>query len=317
MAEQTIAMGKGEIGKKRSKKLTWMKENWILYLMLMPGVILTFVFRYIPMYGVVIAFQNFSPIRGVFGSEWVGFQHFTRFLTSPNFGMIFDNTLRLSVLGLIAGFPVPIILALMINQIRRKGAKKNIQLILYAPNFISVVVVVGMLFILLAPTGPVNSIVTMFTGEPIFFMSKPEYFRTIYILSGIWQGAGWSSIIYTAALANVDTQLYDAAMIDGASLFQRIRHVELPVLKPTMVVLFILAAGGIMSVGFEKAFLMQTAMNLPASEIIPTHVYKVGLLSMDFSFGSAIGLFNTVINLILLIIVNTIVKKLNEGEGII
>jgi len=326
MVKKDLAVRLGNKGREESrlsssaklkKSLTYMRENWILYLMLLPGVLLTFVFRYIPMYGILIAFQNFSPMRGIWGSEWVGFAHFTRFLTSPNFGMLLNNTLRLSIFGLLVGFPIPIILALMLNQIRRKGAKRNIQLILYAPNFISVVVVVGMIFFLLSPTGPVNSIVEIFTGQPIFFMSRPEYFRTIYIVSGIWQGAGWSSIIYTAALANVDTQLYDAAMLDGASLLQRIRHIELPILKPTMVVLFILSAGGIMSVGFEKAFLMQTSMNIPASEIIPTFIYRVGLVSMDFSFSSAIGLFNTVVNLVLLLLVNFVVKKLNEGEGLI
>ena len=311
-----MAMEKEEISKKRNKTLAYMKANYVLYLFLVPGMLLTFIFNYIPMYGMLIAFQNFSPMRGVWGSEWVGLDNFIRFVSSPNFRVIFENTLRLSVFDLLIGFPMPIILALMLHQIRRKGVKKNIQLILYAPNFISTVVIVGMLFIFLSPTGPINALITMITGEPIFFMSRPEFFRTIYIASGIWQFAGWASIIYTAALASVDPQLYDAAMIDGASLLQRIRNIEIPILKPTMVVLFILAAGNIMAIGFEKAFLMQTSMNLPTSEIIPTFVYRIGLQSMDFSYASAIGLFNTVINLILLIVVNTVVKRLNDGEGL-
>jgi putative aldouronate transport system permease protein len=288
----------------------------MLYLFMAPAVILTIVFKYIPMYGSIIAFKDFSPMKGIWGSDWVGLEHFTKFLTSPNFGDIFMNTLKLSTYGLILGFPVPIILALMLNQVKRASVKKNIQLILYAPNFISVVVIAGMLFIFLSPMGPINTILSVFTDKPISFMSDPNSFISIYILSGIWQGAGWASIIYVAALSNVDPQLHDAATIDGASLLQRGWHIDLPTLKPMMAVLFILAAGGIMGIGFEKAYLMQTAMNIPTSEIIPTYVYKVGLQAGDYAYSSAVGLFNSVINVILLIFVNFVVKKLNEGEGL-
>ncbi|MEK4432770.1 ABC transporter permease subunit [Paenibacillus sp. FSL M7-0802] len=293
-----------------------MVRNYILYLFLLPSMILTVIFKYIPMYGSIIAFKNFSPRKGIMGSEWVGFEHFQRFLSSPNFYDILMNTLKLSAYGLILGFPVPIILALMLNLIRGAKLKKNIQLIVYAPNFISVVVVAGMLFVFLSPAGIVNALVTTFTGKPISFMTDPAYFRTVYILSGIWQTAGWSSIIYVATLANVDPQLHDAATIDGASLMKRIFHIDLPALKPVMAVLFILAAGGIMSIGYEKAYLMQTALNTPTSEIIATYVYKVGLQSGDYAYSTAIGLFNSVINVVLLIFVNTVVKKLNEGEGL-
>ncbi|WP_238354020.1 ABC transporter permease [Paenibacillus sp. 23TSA30-6] len=293
-----------------------MVRNYILYLFLLPSIILTVIFKYVPMYGSIIAFKNFSPRKGIMGSEWVGFEHFQRFLSSPNFYDILMNTLKLSAYGLILGFPVPIILALMLNLIRGAKLKKNIQLIVYAPNFISVVVVAGMLFVFLSPTGVVNAMVTTFTGKPISFMTDPAYFRTVYILSGIWQTAGWSSIIYVATLANVDPQLHDAATIDGASLMKRIFHIDLPALKPVMAVLFILAAGGIMSIGYEKAYLMQTALNTPTSEIIATYVYKVGLQSGDYAYSTAIGLFNSVINVVLLIFVNTVVKKLNEGEGL-
>lgn len=288
----------------------------MLYLFLAPAIILTIIFKYIPMYGSIIAFKDFSPMKGIWGSDWVGFEHFTKFLTSPNFGDIFMNTLKLSVFGLVLGFPVPIILALMLNQVKRASIKKNIQLILYAPNFISVVVITGMLFIFLSPTGPINTILSFFMDKPISFMSDPDAFVSIYILSGIWQGAGWASIIYVAALANVDPQLHDAATIDGASLLQRVKHIDLPTLKPMMAVLFILAAGGIMGIGFEKAYLMQTAMNIPTSEIIATYVYKVGLQAGDYAYSSAVGLFNSIINVILLIFVNYVVKKLNEGEGL-
>lgn len=298
------------------KKLHYVRENYFLYLLIAPALILTLVFKYIPMYGAIIAFKDFSTIKGILGSEWIGFDNFTKFLSSPNFETIFMSTLKLSFYGLILGFPIPIILALMLNQVRRAAIKKNFQLVLYAPNFISVVVIVGMLFIFLSPTGPINQLVTMLTGEPIGFLSNPDYFRSIYILSGIWQAAGWSSIIYVAALANVDPELHNAATLDGANILQRMIHIDLPTLKPLMAITFILGAGGIMAIGFEKAYLMQTTMNLPTSEILPTYVYKVGLQAGDYAYSSAVGLFNSVINVILLIVVNYIVKKLNEGEGL-
>jgi putative aldouronate transport system permease protein len=301
---------------KLKNNLEYIKKNYHLYLLVAPAVILTIIFKYIPMYGAIIAFKDFSTIKGILGSDWVGFDNFTKFLSSPNFADIFMNTLKLSFFGLIVGFPVPIILSLMLNQLRRAAIKKNIQLVLYAPNFISVVVIVGMVFIFLSPTGPINQLVSFITGKPLMFMSNPDYFRSIYIISGIWQAAGWSSIIYVAALANVDPELHNAATIDGANILQRMIHIDLPTLKPLMAVTFILAAGGIMSIGFEKAYLMQTSMNLPSSEILPTYVYKVGLQSGDYAYSTAVGLFNSIINVILLIVVNKIVKKLNEGEGL-
>ncbi|QHA94137.1 ABC transporter permease subunit [Bacillus sp. N1-1] len=294
-----------------------MRSNYILYLFLLPAIILTLIFHYVPMYGTIIAFKDFSPIKGIWGSDWVGLEHFMNFLNSPNFLSILMNTIKLSSFDLLIGFPVPVILALMLNQLRRARVKKNLQLILYAPHFISVVVISGMLFIFLSPTGPINSIMTLFTNEPYSFMSDPDAFRSIYIFSGVWQGAGFASIIYVAALSNVDPQLHDAATIDGASLLQRIKHIDLPTLKPVMAVLFILAAGGIMAIGFEKAYLLQTSMNLPASEIIPTYVYKRGLQAGDYSFATAVGLFNAIINVILLFTVNHVVKKLNDGEGLV
>lgn len=301
---------------KLKSNINYIIKNYHLYLLIAPAVILTIIFKYIPMYGAVIAFKDFSTIKGILGSDWVGVENFTKFLSSANFADIFMNTLKLSFFGLIIGFPVPIILALMLNQLRRAAVKKNIQLVLYAPNFISVVVIVGMVFIFLSPTGPINQLVSFITGKPLMFMSNPDYFRSIYIISGIWQAAGWSSIIYVAALANVDPELHNAATIDGANILQRMIHIDLPTLKPLMAVTFILAAGGIMSIGFEKAYLMQTSMNLPSSEILPTYVYKVGLQSGDYAYSTAVGLFNSVINVILLFVVNKIVKKLNEGEGL-
>jgi putative aldouronate transport system permease protein len=316
-AEQTIPVSKPATNTKLSKNLTYIKKNYILYLLIAPAVILTIIFKYIPIYGATIAFKDFSPIRGIAGSEWVGFKHFTSFLTSPNFIEILMNTIKLSSFELLIGFPIPIILALMLNQLRKSSVKKNVQLALYAPHFISVVVVSGMVFLFLSPVGPINALLSTFLDKPISFMSDPDYFRSIYIWSGVWQGAGWASIVYVAALANVDPQLHEAATLDGASLLQRIWHIDLPTLKPVMAVLFILAAGGIMGIGFEKAYLLQTSMNSPSSEIIATYVYKRGLLAGDYSFATAVGLFNAVVNVILLGVVNQVVKKLNEGEGLV
>ncbi len=222
------------------------------------------------------------------------------------------NTLKLSVYGLLWGFPGPIILALLLNRIHNPNLKKRTQLILYMPNFISVIVICGIVRILLSPTGPVN----MFLDARINFMTMPSAFRTIYISSGIWQGAGWASIMYTAALAGVSHELKEAALIDGAGIFQQIKAVEWPAIKDLVIIQFILAAGNIMSVGFEKAYALQTDLNLTTSEIISTYVYKIGLLDGNYSFSTAVGLFNTVINVILLVSVNMVISRMNEGKGL-
>ncbi|WP_105243114.1 ABC transporter permease [Streptococcus suis] len=291
------------------------KQQKLLLLMLLPGLVLTFIFRYIPMYGVLIAFKDYNPLKGVLGSEWIGFEEFTKFLSSPNFGTLLANTLKLSVYGLLLGFLPPIILAIMLNQLLSDKAKKRIQLVLYAPNFLSVVVIVGMIFLFFSVGGPVNSILSLF-GIEANFLTDPDFFRPLYILSGIWQGMGWASTLYTATLVNVDPGLIEAAKLDGANIFQRIWHIDLPALKPVMVIQFILAAGGIMNVGYEKAFLMQTSLNLTSSEIISTYVYKIGLVSGDYSYSTAVGLFNALINIILLIAVNKIVQRINDGQGL-
>ncbi|WP_461199480.1 ABC transporter permease [Enterococcus sp. N249-2] len=301
---------------KVKKNLLYMRKNYLLYLLVLPALVLTFVFKYIPIYGLLIAFKNYNPLQGIIGSPWVGFEHFTRFLSSPNFMVLLGNTLKLSVYGLLLGFLPPIILALSFNLLASDKLKKRLQLILYAPNFISVVIIVGMIFLFFSNQGPINHMYEFLTGKTLPFLTSPDYFRPLYILSGIWQGIGWSSILYTATLSNVSPELIDAAKIDGANILQRIWHVDLPAIKPVMVISFILAAGGIMSVGYEKAYLMQTTMNLPSSEIIATYVYKVGLQSGDYSYSTAVGLFNSVINLILIIVVNQTVKKLNDGEGL-
>ena len=302
--------------KKRARRLKQLKKDKWLYFLMLPGVLLTLVFRYFPMYGAIIAFKDYNPMLGILDSPWVGLEHFREFISSPNFGMLLSNTLKISIYGLILGFFPPIILALSLNQVLNEKIKKKIQLILYAPNFISVVVIVGMLFLFLSANGPINAIVQKLTGNPIMFMSSPDYFRTIYILSGIWQGIGWSSILYTATLAGVSTDLYEAANIDGANLIQKIWHIDLPAMRPIMVISFILSAGNIMNVGYEKAYLMQTSMNIPTSEIISTYVYKVGLQSGNYAYSAAVGLFNMIINVVLLLIVNNITKRLNDGQGL-
>lgn len=291
----------------------YVTQHWQLYVFfLLPALALTLVFKYIPMGGILIAFQRYNPLRGILGSEWVGFQYFERFLSSPDFMTYLGNTLKLSIYGLLWGFPMPILLAFLLNRIESTGIKKKIQLVLYMPNFISVIVLCGIVRILLSVTGPIN----MILGTQINFMTMPEAFRTIYIASGIWQGAGWASIMYTAALSNASQELKEAALIDGANIFQQIKAVEWPAIKDMVVIQFILQAGNIMSIGFEKAYALQTDLNMGTSEIIATYVYKKGLLDGDYSFSTAVGLFNTVINVILLLAVNKVVEKMNDGKGL-
>ena len=291
----------------------YVKKNWQLYLIfLMPAFLLTLIFKYLPMFGIIIAFEEYSPLQGYFGSQWIGLYNFKRLFSSTEFGRLFLNTLKLSGYNLIWSFFPPIILALLLNRISRAGLRRKAQLIVYLPYFISTIVLAGMIRLFFSSVGPINSIL----GTTIDFMSEPSWFRTLYIGSGIWQGAGWASIIYTATLSGVSQELIDAAKIDGATILQQIRHVELPALKPVIVIQFILSAGNILSIGFEKVYAMQTDLNKVTSDIIPTYVYRLGLEMGDYGYSTAVGLFNSVINLILLIAVNMIVKKLNEGEGL-
>lgn len=267
------------------------------------------------MYGAQIAFRDYNPVQGFFGSPWVGLQHFERFVTSFQFERIMVNTLTINSLGLLIAFPVPIVLALLINHLQSERFKKISQTILYSPSFISVVVIVGMIHLLFNPTsGLVNNFLELIGSQPVFFMGDPGWFRPLYIGSDIWQNAGFSMIVYLAALTAIDPALHEAAKMDGANMWRRIRHVDLPGIMPVITILFILAIGNLFNLGFEKVLLMQTDLNLPTSEVIQTYVYKVGLQQAQFSYSAAIGLFNSVLNLILLLTFNWIARKANQAS---
>lgn len=281
--------------------------------MMLPVVVYLFIFAYLPIYGVQIAFKDYNVALGIEGSPWVGFANFERFFRSYQFWNILKNTLILSFYSLIAGFPIPIILALMITQVQREGFKKFVQTVTYAPHFISEVVVVGMLFLFLSPSsGIVNIIMGRFGMEPINFMAESSMYKHLYVWSGVWQGAGWGSIIYIAALSSVNPELYESARMDGASKFQQILHIDLPSIMPTAIILLIMNMGSIMNQSAQKAYLMQTPLTASSQEIIATYVYKIGLIENQFSYSSAIGLFNNIINVILLVTVNTISRKVSD-----
>ena len=303
--------------KKRNKTLILMKRNWILYLFLVPAVVYIAVFMYAPMYGLVIAFKDFSASKGIMGSPWVGTKWFSTFFNAPRFWQILKNTLALSVYSLVVGFPLPVILALIINGIGNTRAKKFRQTVTYMPYFISTVVLVGMMSVLFSPrSGIVNTLLSYLGGSgDTFFMGESKFFRHMYVWSGVWQSTGWNSIIYIAALTGVSQELHEAAKIDGANKLQRILNVDLPAIMPTMVILLIMNCGSILSVGYEKVYLLQNDLNTPVSEVISTYIYKMGLQQQRFSYSTAIGLFNNVINFIILITVNKVSKKIS-GMGL-
>ncbi len=290
------------------------KDNWQLYLMLLVPVVLTIIYKYIPMYGIQIAFRDYKASKGFMGSEWVGLEWFLRFFSAPTFWRMMKNTILLSLYSLLWGFPIPIILALMMNQMRFHRFKRITQTVLYAPHFISTMVICGMIRIFLSPSG---GLINLIAGTSIDFLTESSAFRTIYIASGIWQDAGWGIIVYMATLANVDTSLYEAAKVDGASLFQRIIHIDIPELAPIMVLNLIMSVGGLMNVGFEKVWLLQTDLNKAASDVIAVYVYQQGIERAKYSYSTAVGLFNTVINIILLIAVNKAAKRISEDTSFI
>lgn len=313
MKGSAISAEASAAGKKvRVKPLKLIKKNWDLYLLFIPVVLYFAIFEYGPMYGVLIAFKDYMARFGIMGSPWVGFKHFERFFDSYYFERLILNTLGIGLYDLVVGFPIPILLALMINEVRSSMYKRLVQTVTYAPHFLSTVVVVGMLFLFLSPAGIMNKMIGLFGFGPVHFMTEPAWFKTVYVLSGVWQHMGWSSIVYLAALASVDPQLHEAAKVDGASRLQRIWHINIPGIMPTIVILLILDVGRILSVGFEKVFLMQNELNMQASDVISTYVYRTGIMGAQYSYSAAIGLFNSVVVFVMLVIVNWIARKVNE-----
>lgn len=291
------------------------QRRWQLYLMLLLPVLYIIIFCYLPMGGITIAFKDFSMRKGIWGSDWVGLKYFTQFFSSPDFTRILSNTLILSLYSLLVSFPAPIILALALHIVGSNRFKKLMQTVTYAPYFISTVVMVGILMQCLhLNIGVVNTALAALGFDRIDFMGKVGYFRHIYVWSGVWQGTGFSAIIYIASLGNVDPSLVEASLLDGANRLRRIWHIELPALRPIITIQLILAMGGIMGVGFEKCFLMQNSLNLPVSEIISTYVYKRGLVDMQLSFSTAVGLFNSVVNFVLLFTANKLSQKFGENS---
>jgi ABC-type polysaccharide transport system permease subunit len=293
-----------------------LQRHWTLYLLMVVPLIWFVVFKYIPMSNAVLAFKDYNVIQGIWGSPWIGWQNFEVFFHNPVFWTLVKNTFVLSVYTVAASFPLAIVLALALNEIRTGFFKKTVQMVTYAPYFISTVVVVSMTILVLSPRlGIVNEGLGLFGVPAVDFLGNPDYFRHIYVWSDVWQTTGYSAVIYLAALSGIDPALHESAKIDGASRLQRIRHVDLPGIMPTAVIILVLAVGNIMAIGFEKAFLLQNPLNLSKSEIIATYVYKTGLLNADFSMATAIGLFNSVINLVLLFGVNAIAKRIT-GNGL-
>lgn len=290
-----------------------LKRTWQLWLFVLPGLIYFLVFKYYPIYGSQIAFKDFSPWLGFWDSPWVGLENFKRFFSSPDFMTILKNTLIINIAQLVIGFPCPIILAVLINEINGKKLKKMIQTITYAPYFISTVVLVGMMSTMLSPyNGVINIIIQKLGGDAVFFMGDSKLYLWLYVFSGIWQSCGYSAIVYIAALSSIDAQMHEAARVDGASRLQRILYIDIPGIMPTIMTMLILQAGRLLMLGFEKSYLMQNALNAGVSEVIATYTYKRGIIGGDFSYSTAIEMFQSVISFIILILVNKLCKKYND-----
>ncbi len=309
-----------EIQKKKEslgiRLLKNMKKNWILYVMIAPVVVYYIVFAYTPMYGILLAFKNYKVKQGIMGSPWVGLDHFRRFFSAYNFKQLIGNTVGISVYSLIIGFPIPIVFALMLNYLTHNRLKKVVQMVSYAPYFISTVVICGMITIFMTPDTGILNVLRGYLGmESVNFLAKPEWFKSIYVWTGVWQGMGWSSIIYISALAGVDYEMHEAAIVDGATKIQRMLHVDLPSIKPTILMLLILQMGSLMNVGFEKVYLLQNTLNKSAASVISTYVYEVGLINSDYGYSTAVGLFNSLINLGLVVAANQLSKRF-AGESL-
>lgn len=318
MLEAKSSMGKSMLQEpRRSRSKGWRRilHNWELYVFIAPAFFYFLIFAYGPMYGIQIAFKNFIPTKGFLDSPWVGFDHFERFFNSYYFWDLLWNTLSISLYELAIGFPIPIILALAFNELRNGVFKKTAQTVTYAPHFISVVVMAGMIITFLSPsTGIITHFIEWLGFDSPDFLTDPRWFKTMYVFSGVWQSAGWGTIIYLAALSAVDPGQHEAAIIDGASRFQRVIHINIPTIVPTMTILLILNMGSLLGVGFEKILLLQNSLNMESSDVISTFVYRSGLEDAQYSFSTAVGLFNSVINAIILIVVNQVVRRTNENS---
>lgn len=303
-----------KIDKKAFRARTWklIKKNRMVYLMVLPVVIYYILFHYKPMYGIIIAFQDYSPRKGVFGSDWVGLQHFKDFFGGYYFVRLLRNTLKLSFATLLIGFPVPIILALLINELRSKAFSKTVQTITYMPHFVSMVVLCSMIRQFVGSSGFITGFFNMFGYDGSNMLSKQSLWIPIYVISNIWQGAGWGSIVYLAALTGIDSELYDAARVDGANRWKQTLHVTFPSILPTIIIMLIMRVGQIMGVGYEKTILLYNDGIYEVADIISTYVYRMGMISREFSFSTAVGLFNSVVNFILVILANQISKKTTE-----
>lgn len=309
---------KKEVKKNKMKnKVLQMLQNWQLYILLLPAVLYLIIFQFYPMYGAQIAFKKYNTVLGIWGSPWVGLEHFIKFFKTYDFWRIMWNTIGISLYELVVGFPLPIILALSLNYVRTRFFKRTVQMVTYAPHFISVVVIVGILIQFLDPrAGIINSLLELFGQDKINFMAHPGMFKSIYVWSAVWQNTGFACIIYLAALSSVDPGQHEAATVDGATKLQRIWHIDIPSILPIAIILLILNTGQMLNIGYEKILLMQNPLNLSASEVIDTYVYKIGLTSQapNFSYATAIGLFKSVISLFLLLTVNKIAQRSGQSS---
>ncbi len=299
--------------KKRKGLSKTVKKNWDLYLLILPCLLYFFLFNYWPMYGFQLAFKDFNAVKGIWGSTWVGFVHFKRFFDSANALRIILNTLSIGLYSLLVSFPIAILFAVMINEVRHKFFKKFTQTLAFFPHFISIVVLVGIMLSFLSPsTGIINNIIKAVGIKPVFFMGEPKWFKTLYVFLEVWQNTGWRSIVFIAALSSIDIELYEAAYVEGITRIKKILYIDIPSILPTIIILFILYSGRIMNVGFEKVYLMQNDLNLSVSEVINTYIYRMGISGAQYDFATAVGLFNSVINCALLLSVNAVSKKISN-----
>ena len=317
---EKVATQNYSVGKRLEEKISAgskvfiksLKKHWQLYLFLLPPLIYLILFKYVPMYGVQIAFKEYNPSVGILASKWVGFKYFIAFFKSNQFSRLLINTLTISIYSIIVNFPIPIILAIGLNECKNKFFGKSVQMITYAPYFISTVVLVGILNQFISPVGLLNNLLTYFGMQPVDLFAKPGLFKSIYVWSGVWQVAGYNAVVYLAALSSINSELEEAARIDGCSTLQKIWHIDIPGIMPTAIILLILSSASILNVGYEKIYLMQNALNMSTSDVISTYVFRIGIGGAQYSYSAAIGLFNSVVSFILFTIVNKISKKVSD-----